>query len=114
MPLMMRLQFQLAMLMLACCILAGCHAAPPVKRDVLVGNYVYESEDPEGKPADHEFDHLTLQADGSTISFKEGRQSLGLKPLGHGQYGMVAATGHEFCWINRVIRFKSRAARLGY
>jgi hypothetical protein len=64
MPLMIRLQFQLAMLMLVCCILAGCHAAPPIKREVLVGNYVYKSEDPEGKPTDHEFDHLTLQADG--------------------------------------------------
>jgi hypothetical protein len=50
--------------MLACDVLAGCHAAPPVKRDVLVGNYVYKSEDPEDKPTDHEFDHLTLQADG--------------------------------------------------
>ena len=61
-PPMMKLHLQVAML--ACCVLAGCHAAPPVKRDVLVGSYVYKSEDPEGKPTDHEFDHLTLQADG--------------------------------------------------
>ena len=64
MPLIMRIRFQFVMLMLACGVLAGCHATPPVKRDVLVGNYVYKSEDPEGKPTDHEFDHLTLQADG--------------------------------------------------
>jgi len=50
--------------LLACCALSGCHTAPPVTRDVLVGNYVYKSEDPEGKPTDHEWDHLTLQADG--------------------------------------------------
>jgi hypothetical protein len=46
--------------MLACCALAGCHAAPPVTRDALVGSYAYQSQDPEGKPTDHEFDHLTL------------------------------------------------------
>ena len=50
--------------MVACCALAGCHAAPPVTREALVGSYAYQSQDPEGKPTDHEFDHLTLQADG--------------------------------------------------
>jgi hypothetical protein len=58
----MKLQFEVAML--ACCALAGCHRAPPVTRDALVGSYVYKSEDPEGKATDHEWDHLTLQADG--------------------------------------------------
>jgi hypothetical protein len=29
-----------------------------------VGSYVYKSEDPEGKASDHEWDLLTLQADG--------------------------------------------------
>jgi hypothetical protein len=29
-----------------------------------VGSYVYKSEDPEGKASDHEWDRLTLQADG--------------------------------------------------
>jgi hypothetical protein len=54
----------LTMAILACFVLAGCSPAPPVKRDVLIGNYVYKSEDPENKPTDHEWDHLTLQADG--------------------------------------------------
>jgi hypothetical protein len=35
-----------------------------VTRDVLIGNYIYKSEDPEGKASDHEWDKLTLQADG--------------------------------------------------
>jgi len=59
----MRLHIQVAMQ--ACCVLAACHIThPPVTRDALVGNYVYKSEDPEGKATDHEWDHLTLQADG--------------------------------------------------
>jgi hypothetical protein len=29
-----------------------------------VGNYVYKSQDPEGKASDHEWDRLTLQEDG--------------------------------------------------
>jgi hypothetical protein len=37
---------------------------PAVTRDALVGNYVYKSQDPDGKATDHEWDHLTLQADG--------------------------------------------------
>ena len=61
-PLMMKLHLQVATL--GCLVLAGCHAAAPVKRDILVGSYVYNSEDPESRPTDHEFDHLTLQADG--------------------------------------------------
>ncbi len=35
-----------------------------LKRDDLVGSYIYKSEDPENKPTDHEFDHLALQSDG--------------------------------------------------
>ncbi len=59
---MTKLHLQVAML--ACCVLAGCKASPPVTRNDLVGTYVYKSEDPEGKPSDHEWDRLTLQADG--------------------------------------------------
>jgi len=59
----MRLQLRFAML--ACCVLAACHTTqPPVTRDDLVGNYVYKSEDPEGKATDHDLDRLVLQADG--------------------------------------------------
>lgn len=50
--------------MLASCVLAGCTAQPPVTRNALVGSYVYKSQDPEGKASDHEWDRLTLQADG--------------------------------------------------
>ena len=57
----MKVQFKLAIL--ACCVLVGC-APPPVTRDMLVGNYVYKSEDPEGSPSDHAWDRLMLQADG--------------------------------------------------
>jgi hypothetical protein len=60
----MKMRSRLLGLVLLCCVLAGCKPAPPVKRDVLVGSYVYKSEDPEEKRTDHEWDHLTLQADG--------------------------------------------------
>lgn len=47
-----------------CCVLAGCTKRPPVTRTELVGSYIYKSEDPEDKPTDHEWDSLTLRADG--------------------------------------------------
>jgi hypothetical protein len=45
---------------------AGCHTSQQrfINRDVLIGNYVYKSEDPENRPTDHEWDHLILRADG--------------------------------------------------
>ncbi len=59
--------------MLACCVLDGCHTTqPPVTREALVGSYVYKSEDPEGKATDHEWDRLTLQADGKYDLVEEG------------------------------------------
>jgi hypothetical protein len=57
------------------CILAACHAARSVKPEVLVGSYIYKSEDPEGRPTDHEFDHLTLQADGKYALVQGGPTS---------------------------------------
>ena len=30
----------------------------------MVGNYIYKSEDPEGRATDHELDHLVLQSSG--------------------------------------------------
>jgi hypothetical protein len=58
----MKLQFGVAML--ACYVLVGCHTRPSVTREALVGTYVYKSEDPESRATDHEWDQLTLQADG--------------------------------------------------
>jgi hypothetical protein len=59
----MRLQFGLVVL--AFCVLTGCRTTQPlITRGALVGSYIYKSEDPENKPTDHEWDHLTLQADG--------------------------------------------------
>jgi len=53
------------MLMLACCVLAGCHPQPPVTREALVGNYTYMSKDPASKATDHNLDHLLLRSDGT-------------------------------------------------
>ena len=64
MPLIIKPRVQSLMLTLMACVLGGCTSQPPVSRQVLVGNYVYKSQDPEGKPSDHEWDRLTLQADG--------------------------------------------------
>lgn len=64
MPLIVRPRVQFLMLTLIACVLGGCTSQPPVSRQALVGNYVYKSQDPEGKPSDHEWDRLTLQADG--------------------------------------------------
>ena len=60
----MRVAVRLAIL--GGCALAGCHTdqSASLTRDALAGNYVYKSQDPEGKATDHEWDHLTLQADG--------------------------------------------------
>ena len=63
-PLSMKLKLRLTMLMVAGCFLSGCGPTRPVTRDVLVGGYTYVSNAPENRPRDHEWDHLTLQADG--------------------------------------------------
>lgn len=60
----MNLKLRIGSLVLMCCVLAGCAKQPPVTRAELVGSYIYKSEDPENKPTDHEWDHLTLHADG--------------------------------------------------
>jgi hypothetical protein len=45
--------------------MSGSHSThPQITRDVLVGSYVYKSEDPENRPSDHEWDLLTLLPDG--------------------------------------------------
>jgi hypothetical protein len=55
---------QIGLLIAACCLLAGCRAQPPITRADLVGSYAYKSEDPSGRATDHEWDRLTVQADG--------------------------------------------------
>lgn len=51
--------------MLACFGQAECRTTQrTIARDALVGSYVYKSEDPEFKATDHQWDHLTLLADG--------------------------------------------------
>jgi len=54
---------------LACAVcvaaLAGCRSAqPPVTKELHVGSYVYRSQDPEGKQANHDWDRLSLSTDG--------------------------------------------------
>ena len=72
------------LVMLACCVLVGCHKAqPPVTRDALVGSYTYVSKDPESRATDHNLNHLILQSDGAyelaeggitkAVSTKKGR-----------------------------------------
>lgn len=62
----MNLRFRLALLLLACCVLAGCHTARrPVTREALVGSYTYVSEDPESRATDHNLSHLILRPNGA-------------------------------------------------
>lgn len=65
MPLMRKLRIQLLMLTLTTFVLSGCTGQPPVSRQALVGSYVYQSQDPESKASNHQWDRLTLQADGN-------------------------------------------------
>ena len=55
----------LRLAVLGCCVLADCRTGQPIKREILVGSYVYNSEDPKDRPTNHSFDRLTLRADGS-------------------------------------------------
>ncbi|MBO9575317.1 MAG: hypothetical protein J7494_06255 [Sphingobium sp.] len=57
---------------LTCSALVGCQGPAPVKQDLLVGEYVYKSEDPDDKPTDHELDHLTLRRDGRYLLVQGG------------------------------------------
>jgi hypothetical protein len=61
----MRPQLPLA---LTCCLLAGCNTgqSSALTQQTLVGSYVYRSVDTSvDKPTEHEFDRLTLKADGT-------------------------------------------------
>lgn len=57
----------LRLALLGCCALAGCGTSQPIKREMLIGTYVYKSEDPEDRPTDHNFDRLILQGDGKYV-----------------------------------------------
>lgn len=60
----MRQPWRLAVL--ACYVLAGCRTTHlPVALDDVVGTYIYQSEDPEGRASDHNLDRLVLRSDGN-------------------------------------------------
>lgn len=61
---MSRAHVAMAMVTLIAFVLGGCTDQSPASRQVLVGSYVYKSQDPEGKVSDHQWDKLTLQEDG--------------------------------------------------
>jgi len=72
MPLIMNLRFQFALLLLACCALAGCHTTPPpITQELLAGNYTLVSKNPDSRATDHNLNHLILQSDG-TYDLVEG------------------------------------------
>ena len=64
MSLIMKLRFRPVILTLTSCLLAGCAGEPPITREALIGSYIYKSRDPEGEASEHEWDRLTLEADG--------------------------------------------------
>ncbi len=57
-------KLHLRLAILGCCALAGCRTSQPVTREILVGTYVYKSEDPEDRLTDHNLDRLVLEPDG--------------------------------------------------
>jgi hypothetical protein len=71
-PMPMKLQARLVMLMLLCWNLSGCHTTQPrVTRGVLVGSYTYVSKDPRSLSTDYNQNRLVLQSDG-TYDLVEG------------------------------------------
>lgn len=61
----MRLRSQIVLLIFACFAQAGCHTAQQkVTRTDLIGTYLYQSQDPESRSTDYEWDRLTLRLDG--------------------------------------------------
>lgn len=63
-PLIMKMRLQVFALTLTICSLIGCASQSPASRQAVVGSYVYHSQDPATRASDHEWDRLTLQADG--------------------------------------------------
>jgi hypothetical protein len=78
---MRNLHFRLAVL--ACCVLGGCSLnQQPVTRDLIVGAYVYKSEDPGDRPTDHNLDRLTLKSDGKYLFVQGGSTKLRVETRG--------------------------------
>ena len=99
--------------MLACYVLVGCHTTQPVTREALVGSYAYKSKDPEGRATDHEWDHLTLQADGKYDlvqggSTKPRTETVGAWTLSGGVNGPEVLLDHS----GYPIQMKSSEVRL--
>ncbi len=88
----------LRLAVLGCCVLADCGTGQPIKREILVGSYVYKSEDPEDKPTNHNFDRLTLQADGSYDFVQGARQSQKRSTPAHGSSTQVDGS-RLWTWI---------------
>lgn len=66
MSLIMKLRFELAMLVATTCALVGCRTTqPPVTQELIAGNYTFVSKDPESLATDHNLNHLGLQTDGT-------------------------------------------------
>jgi hypothetical protein len=61
----MKILFGLVMLVLAACVLVGCHTThTPVTQELVTGTYTFVSKDPESRETDHNLNHLVLQPDG--------------------------------------------------
>jgi hypothetical protein len=58
-------KLRLRLATLGCCALAGCSLKEQiVPRDVIVGTYIYKSEDPDDRATDHNLDRLVIGRDG--------------------------------------------------
>jgi hypothetical protein len=70
---MIKLRFASAVIFAFELALVGCHSKrPPITYNSVVGMYVYNSNDPENRPTDHEWDRLTLSLDGKYDLVKGG------------------------------------------
>jgi hypothetical protein len=61
---MMKPQLELLALTTMASVLGGCTSQSAASRQAVVGSYVYHSRDPATKASEHEWDRLTLKADG--------------------------------------------------
>lgn len=84
------------LLVIACCFLAGCHKNVPlaITQEMLVGSYVYHSEDPDSKPSDHNLDHLLIQSSGQYDLVQGGSTKAVTEVKGHWSIS-PPVTSHE-------------------